>query len=256
MKIVDTLSSLDLCEPKELDAYWRSETLERLYFLPKRIDAQRREACLHDGAFRAGLRDSLRFFASVGAGELCAEIWRRLEEKSGYRVESGTLTLLFGCGTTTIYTLGEETVLCAESLNGERERLEMLLAHEFAHLVRRAGLRRDIFSSCVGERLASEGLAENFAREMVPGRPDSFYCITDEERVRWTWVHSAFLESLLEDHREDAQRMQALFAGDAVQDFPVRTGYVYGYDAVRRSLERKGLTARESLTLDWHELLE
>lgn len=256
MKIIDTRSDLSSCEPEELDVYWRSETLERLYFFPKDVDAQRREACLRDAAFRAGLRENLHVFGPPGAEKLCTAIWRHLEEETGYRVENGTLTLLFGCGTTTIYTLGEDTVLCAESLNGERERLEMLLAHEYAHLVRRACLRRDLFSTCVGERLVTEGLAENFAREMVPGHPDSFYCISDEERVRWTRAHLAFLETRLEGHREDALRMRELFACDAVQDFPVRTGYVYGYDAVRRSLERKGLTARDALMLDWHELLE
>ena len=49
--------------------------------------------------------------------------------------------------------------------------------------------------------------------------------------------------------------MEPLFYMFARIDFPVRTGYVYGYLAVRRYLRDQGLQTRDILGIDWRRVL-
>ena len=43
-----------------------------------------------------------------------------------------------------------------ESTNGDLDNLDMLLAHEFTHFVRRQIFKRDIFENSIGERFVVE----------------------------------------------------------------------------------------------------
>lgn len=169
------------------------------------------------------------------------------------------LFLVVGCATTTIYTVtidGEDaSVLCVESLGGDFGTLTPYLAHEFTHFVRKALLAKDIFESSVGERLVTEGIAESYSRDMVPARQDADYCIVVNETVDWVDAHREELESYVRGGLESTDLMEPLFYMFARIDFPVRTGYVLGYRAVRGYLDEQGLETKDILGIDWHRVL-
>lgn len=171
----------------------------------------------------------------------------------------GRLYLILGCATTTIYTVtfdGEDaSVLCVESLGGDLGTLALYLAHEYTHFVRKALRAGDIFESCVGERLVTEGIAESYSRDRVPGRRDADYCIVSEETVSWVDAHKGELEAFVRGGLESTDLMEPLFYMFAQTDFPVRTGYVLGYRAVRGYLGERGLETKDILGIDWHCIL-
>jgi len=74
--------------------------------------------------------------------------------------------------TTTIYSTKykneDVTVILLESSLGLEENIKMLLAHEYTHWIREKEIKGDIFESCVGERLITEGIACSFSEEIVP----------------------------------------------------------------------------------------
>lgn len=54
---------------------------------------------------------------------------------------------------------------------------------------------------------------------------------------------------------ETSELMEPLFYMFARIDFPVRTGYVFGYLAVRRYLQDQGLRTKDILGIDWRRVL-
>ena len=150
---------------------------------------------------------------------------------------------------------GEASVLCLESLGGSPDVLRMYLAHEYTHWARRQLVATVIFESCVGERLVTEGIAENYSREVVPGRPVAQYCIVDEDTARWVEDSEATLDALVRDGLMSTDLMDALFYMYARTAYPPRCGYVYGYLLVRRYLEGHDLTVRDVLGIRWQDML-
>lgn len=131
----------------------------------------------------------------------------------------------------------------------------LYLAHEFTHYVRKDLLNKDIFESCVGERLVTEGIAESYSADVVGGQATATYCIVDEATVSWVEAHYAELEALVRTSLETTELMETLFYMFARIDFPVRTGYVFGYLAVRRYLQEQGLRTKDILGIDWRRVL-
>ena len=82
------------------------------------------------------------------------------------------LYIIVGCETTTIYSISldghDVSILCLEEINGNIDNLKMLLAHEYTHYVRKSILQKDIFESCIGERLVTEGIAETMHAKLSP----------------------------------------------------------------------------------------
>lgn len=74
----------------------------------------------------------------------------------------GELYVLFGLDTTTIYATKlydkDVTVLLLESTKGIEDNLDILLAHEYTHFVRKQIFKRDIFENSIGERFITEGI--------------------------------------------------------------------------------------------------
>ncbi len=54
---------------------------------------------------------------------------------------------------------------------------------------------------------------------------------------------------------ETTELMETLFYMFARISFPVRTGYVFGYLAVRRYLQDNGLQTKDVLGIDWRLVL-
>ncbi len=81
------------------------------------------------------------------------------------------------------------------------------------------------------------------------------YCIVNDATVLWVEAHYDELEALVRTNLETTELMESLFYMFARMDFPVRTGYVFGYLAVRRYLQDQGLETKDILGIDWRRVL-
>lgn len=259
MKVIDTTVGVDLSDPKSIESYWNDELIEALYFGPKRVSANMRDAALASPAFAQSLAKLQTLAASHALVSYCSGLMDRFARDAGHFLGNGSLYLVLGCATTTIYTVevngSDVSVLCVESLGGSTQTLELCLAHEFTHFVRKDLLDKDIFESCIGERLVTEGIAESYSADVVPGQTTATYCIVDEATVAWVETHYDELEAHVRATLETTELMESLFYMFARIDFPVRTGYVFGYLAVRRYLQNQGLQTKDILGVDWRRVL-
>lgn len=259
MKIIDTTLGIDLGNPGSIEAYWGDELIESLYFGPKKVLPEMRTAALASPAFAQSLTKLRELSASRPLASRRSKLMSEFEQDTGHSLGQGTLYLVLGCATTTIYTVtidgSDVSVLCVESLGGSAQTLALYLAHVFTHFVRKGLLGKDIFESCVGERLVTEGIAESYSADVVDGKTTAMYCIVDEATVLWVEAHYDELEALVRTNLETTELMESLFYMFARIDFPVRTGYVFGYLAVRRYLQDQGLETKDILGIDWRRVL-
>ena len=258
--VINTLEGLTLGAHPSIVEYWGSDILSDLYFMPKRLTGEVRETALASPRFRQRVERLGDLLARIDISSACREALAEFERDTGHATGDEKLYLIVGCDTTTIYTIelaGERvSVLCLESIDGDMDVLRMYLAHEYTHIVRQRLLQRDIFESCLGERLVTEGIAERYSKETVPGRRDAEYCIVDDATVCWVQRHRVQLDGLMAGHLSDTSLMEALFYMFAAIDFPVRCGYVCGLYSVEDHLEHHGLTAKDILVADWRDILE
>lgn len=259
MIVINTLDGWTL-DDHAITEYWNSDMVYGLYFAAKRLSAETQATALGSPRFQQRLERLNALLSDVDIASACQETLSAFERDTGHGARDERLYLIVGCDTTTIYTtgLGDEkvSVLCLESIDGDVDVLRMYLAHEYTHIVRQGLLRHDIFESCLGERLVTEGIAEAYSEEVVPGRRDAEYCIVDEATVAWVRSHREQLDELIAGHLSDTSLMETLFYMFAAIDFPVRCGYVCGLYAVRAHLRRNGLAVRDVLGWDWTDILE
>jgi hypothetical protein len=260
MRIINTLARHALGSPSAILGYWDSGLLSDLYFSPKGVSSETRDAALGSPRFGEQVESLDELLAGTDVASACQDMLMAFERETGQDTSDGRLYLILGCGTTTIYTVevdGEKaSVLRLESIGGDLNVLRMLLAHEYTHVVRQRLVQGDIFESCLGERLVTEGIAECFSEEMVPGRREAEYCIVDDATVTWVRQHEEELDELTSAHMADASLMETLFYMFAEIDFPVRCGYVYGFDLVRRHLSDKGARVKDILGTDWRDIVD
>ncbi len=259
MRIINTLSPHLFSGPSQILRYWNSNLLENLYFSPKSVRSDKKETAVSDPAFLRKIQWLGTLLEDSRPDLLCEDMIKSFEQEMGHVVGEQCLYLILGCDTTTIYTTEylskEVSVLCLESLNGNPDTLKMLLAHEFTHLIRKQLLQTDIFESCIGERLVTEGIAENYSRETVPGMKDSDYCLVSESSILWVQNHMDEMKHLVQDNLSSASLMKDLFYMFADIDYPVRSGYVYGYLVVKQYLEKNKLSVKDILSADWQIIL-
>ena len=259
MRIIDTLANVDLKDLANVAVYWNSDLVDALYFGPKKVMPGTRDTALADPSFLQRLQEVASFAGPSSLAAHCEQLLSGFGQNTGFSAGDQTLYLVLGCATTTIYTValeGEEvSVLCVESLRGSDQTLAMYLAHEYTHFVRKELLNKDIFESCVGERLVTEGIAESFSKDVVPNATDADCCIVDASTVRWVDEHWDDLNAYVRAGLESTELMEPLFYMFAKIDFPVRTGYVYGYFAVRDYLKRHHLQTKDIIGIDWQSVL-
>lgn len=259
MRVIDTTLDIDLSDSDSIESYWDDELIESLYFVPKKVSTDTRDAALASPAFAQSLAKLRELSASRSLASYCSELMAGFEHDTGHSLAHGTLYLVLGCATTTIYTVtvdgSDVSVLCVESLGGSIQTLALYLAHEFTHFARKDLIDGDIFESCIGERLVTEGIAESYSADVVPNQTTAAYCIVDEETVSWVVDHNEALEAYVRTGLETSELMEPLFYMFARIDFPVRTGYVFGYLAVRRYLQDQGLRTKDILGIDWRRVL-
>lgn len=260
MRIVNTLEGVNLDSWSSIASYWDSELIQRLYLLPKRVAPSVREAARSDASFLRQLEMTAAYASSCSLDLVCQRLLDGFVADTGHPLPEGSLYIVLGCATTTIYTVPldgrDVSVLCIEAVCGSEDRLKLLLAHEYTHFVRKALLEKDILESCVGERLVTEGIAESYSKDVVPQMSDADCCIVDDATVAWVLDNEDHLAKTIAEGLETTDQMAYLFYMYAQIDIPVRTGYVYGYRAVRRYLVAHHLQTKDILGIDWHDVLE
>ena len=126
-------------------------------------------------------------FKDIDIEKLIIEKINQFGTDTSYKINDYKIYVIIGLGTTTIYSTkyaGEDvTVLLLESTSGDDNTLDMLLAHEFTHFVRKQVFRKDIFENSIGERFIVEGIGCNYSREVVPNKDHYIYCIVDKDTV-------------------------------------------------------------------------
>ena len=182
--------------------------------------------------------------------------------ETSYKIDGGKLYVIIGLDTTTIYStkIGDEdiTVLLLESTNGIDSSLDILLAHEYTHFVRKQIFNRDIFENSIGERFITEGIGCNYSREAVPGKEDYEYCIVKEEIVNWVKDNINMVEQHMKNKIDTNELMSDYFymySDPKITGLPPRTGYVYGYLYVKKYLEKNNITIKDILSKEWYEIL-
>lgn len=258
--VVDTREGYGLMGREGVRAYWASEAVRKLYFEPKRVSVSQMDAFIEGDGFSGRMEALDRLERACPIASRCERLFERFSKDVGLDPQDQVLYLIVGCGTTTIYTVQldgvDVSVLCVESLGGNEQVLAAYLAHEYTHLVRKSLLGTDIFESCVGERLVTEGIAESYSKDVVPALSDAACCIVEEATVRWVDDHLHELEALVADSLEMPELMKQLFYMFAQIDYPVRCGYVLGYRLVRRYLTQRGLRTRAIMGIDWHRVFD
>lgn len=260
MKVINTLENMDLSTSNLVDSYWASDILNDIYFISKKIDKQKICNLVKDDEFLKLLKITISFLKKCDVVKVIEELFHEFEDDTKYQLKDEKLYLILGYHTTTIYSTvvnsEEISVLCLESLEGNLDKLKMLLAHEFTHYIRKRLLDCDIFDGCIGERIVTEGIASNYSREMVPSKEDSFYCIVSEDTVSWVAMHTDFIRNYIKNSLCDNTLMRDLFYMYADISFPARCGYVYGYFVVKKYLEENGVCVKDILGIDWKEILK
>ena len=176
-------------------------------------------------------------------------------------ITGGKIFLIVGLDTTTIYSikLGNKdvTVMLLESTEGQEDKLDILLAHEFTHFIRKQELKKNIFEDSIGERFITEGIGCNYSREIVPGKSDAEYCLVDDEKVKWVKNNIDKLQEHMIGEIDDSKLMSDFFSMNVDPNLigmPIRTGYIYGYLKVKEYMENYHLKVKDILNIDWKKI--
>ena len=245
-----------------LNNNFASEIIEKLYFLPKKINRDVISKKLDDKSYLNKIKNTINYFKGKNIEKLISQKFKHYEEDTNTKLINGKLFVIIGLDTTTIYSVkidGEDvTVLLLEATNGQEDILDMLLAHEFTHFIRRQLLNHDIFESSIGERFVTEGIASNYSREVVPNKQDWEYCIVNENNVIWVKNNINKLEDHMVNKKNTPELMSDyfyMFADTNITGMPVRTGYVYGYLKVKEYLEANNLKVKDIIGINWQEII-
>ena len=232
----------------DLDDYFNSDLINELYFKPKKVNKDLINEKLNDSNYIEKFNNTMNHYS--------------FEKDTSFKLDSYKIYVIIGLDTTTIYSIkynGEDvTVLLLESTNGNINMLDMLLAHEFTHFVRRQIFKRDIFENSIGERFIVEGIGCNYSREIVPNRSDYEYCIVNKDTVEWVKNNIDKVESHMSGKTDTNELMSDyfyMFADTEKTGLPARTGYVYGYLKVKEYLENNNLKIKDIIDKDWKEIL-
>ena len=256
----DLLKNNDL--NKSLEIYFSNPLLDDLYFKPKKVNKELIVEKLKDPNYLDKVNNTINKYKNINIEELISNKIKGFEQDTNYKLDSYKIYVIIGLDTTTIYSIKyndeDITVLLLESTNGNEDNLDMLLAHEFTHFVRKQFFKRDIFENCIGERFIVEGIGCNYSREIVPSKEDYEYCIVDKETVEWVKNNIDKVEKHMKDKIDTNELMYDyfyMFADTKKTGLPTRTGYVYGYLKVKEYLEKNNLKIKDIITKDWNEIL-
>ena len=252
----------ELFEKNNLREYLSSSVVEDLYLKTKKISQELIDKKLSDNIYIDKVNNTIQAYQNTDIEALINQRMNRFATDLSYKADY-KLYVLVGLDTTTIYSTqynGENvTVLLLESTSGDLSNLDLLLAHEYTHLVRKAFSNHDIFETSVGERIIVEGIGCNYSREIVPNKEEYEYCIVDNETYKWVENNMDRVEQYINGRLGSNELMSDLFymyANTNKTGMPARTGYVYGYLIIKNYLENNHLKIKDIINKDWKELIK
>ena len=246
----------------DLYEYFNSDLINELYFKPKKVNKDLINEKLNDLNYIEKFNNTINNYKNCNIEKLISEKINSFEEDTLFKLDSYKIYVIIGLDTTTIYSIKyndyDVTLLLLESTNGNMDNLDMLLAHEFTHFVRRQIFKRDIFENSIGERFIVEGIGCNYSREIVSNKEDYEYCIVKNDTVEWVKNNIDKVEEHMRGKIDTNELMSDyfyMFADTDKTGLPARTGYVYGYLKVKEYLEKNNLRIKDIIDKDWQDIL-
>lgn len=262
--VINTCSSLLNTSNINTDLvnYLSSDLINELYFKPKNISIDKINNKINDIDYISKVNNTINYYKNIDLENVISQKISEFEEDINYKLNNYKIYVIIGLDTSTIYSIkynGEDvTVLLLESTNGDNDYLNMLLAHEFTHFVRREVFKRDIFENSIGERFIVEGIGCNYSREIVTGKDDYKYCIVGKDVFEWVKNNINKLEEFMKGKLDSNELMKVYFSMyiDTLKTgLPARCGYVYGYLIVKEYLEKNNLKVKDIITKEWFDLI-
>ena len=252
----------NISELNDLSDYFNSDLINDLYFKPKKVNKNLIDEKLKNSNYIEKFNNTINRYKDYDIEKLISEKISNFEKDTSFKLDSYKIYVIIGLDTTTIYSIKyndeDVTVLLLESTNGNIDNLDMLLAHEFTHFVRRQIFKRDIFENSIGERFIVEGIGCNYSREIVPNKEDYEYCIVNKDTVEWVKNNIDKIETRMSGKIDTNELMSDyfyMFADTEKTGLPARTGYVYGYLKVKEYLEKNNLKIKDIIDKDWKDIL-
>ena len=247
---------------EDLYNYLSSDLINELYFKPKKINKDIINNKLNDSKYIEKFSNTINTYKNLDMVDIITRKINEFELDTSIKLDNYKIYLIIGLDTTTIYSFNynneDVTVLLLESTNGDIDNLNMLLAHEFTHFVRKQIFKRDIFENSIGERFIVEGIGCNYSREIVPNKEDYEYTIVKEDTVNWVKNNIDKIEKHFNGKIDTNELMSDYFymyADTKKTGLPARTGYVYGYLKVKEYLEKNNLKIRDIIDKNWEDIL-
>lgn len=242
--------------------YLSSDLINELYLKPKKINKESINKIIKDSKYIEKFNNTINLYKNLDIEKIVNDKIKYFEQDTSYKLDDYKIYVIIGLDTTTIYSIKynneDVTVLLLESTNGDLDNLNMLLAHEFTHFVRRQVFKRDIFENSIGERFIVEGIGCNYSREIVPNKEDYEYTIVNRDTVEWVKNNIDKVESHMKGKTNSNELMSDYFYMYADTDktgLPARTGYVYGYLKVKEYLEKNNLRIKDIIDKRWEDIL-
>lgn len=253
----------NILEIKDLYDYFSSDLLNELYFKPKKVNKDLINEKLKDFKYVEKFNKTINTYKEFDIENLISKKINDFELDTSYKIDNYKIYVIIGLDTTTIYSTKyndeDVTVLLLESTGGDFDNLDMLLAHEYTHFVRKQEFKRDVFENSIGERFIVEGIGCNYSKEVVPNKEDYIYCIVNKDTVEWVKNNIDKVEEHMKDKLESNELMYDyfyMFADTTKTGLPTRAGYVYGYLKVKEYLKNNNLKVKDIITKDWKEILK
>ncbi len=247
---------------EDLYNYLTTDLINELYFKPKKINKDIINNKLNDSKYIEKINNTINTYKNLDIVDVITRKINEFELDTSIKLDNYKIYLIIGLDTTTIYSFNynneDVTVLLLESTNGDIDNLNMLLAHEFTHFVRKQIFKRDIFENSIGERFIVEGIGCNYSREIVPNKEDYEYTIVKEDTVNWVKNNIDKIEKHYIGKIDTNELMSDYFymyADTKKTGLPARTGYVYGYLKVKEYLEKNNLKIRDIIDKNWEDIL-
>ena len=248
---------------EDLSNYLLSNLINDLYFKPKKIDKDLITKKMDDNNYLNKVIKTIDAYKDIDIEKLISKKINKFELDTGYKLDNYNIYVIIGLDTTTIYSIKynneDVTVLLLESTNGLIDNLDMLLAHEFTHFVRRQVFKKDIFENSIGERFATEGIGCNYAREIVPNKEEYNYCIVNKEVFEWVKKNTNKVIDHMMGKLNSNELMYDYFymyADTNKNGLPARCGYVFGYLIIKEYLEKNNLKIKDILSMKWEDLIK
>lgn len=247
---------------EELYNYLNNDLINDIYFKPKKVDKNLIKEKLNNTNYMNKVIKTLESYKNMDIEELINKKIKQFEQDTTYKIENYKIYVIIGLDTTTIYSTKYKdediTVLLLESTNGIIDNLNILLAHEYTHFVRKQVFKRDIFENSIGERFVVEGIGCNYSREIVPNKEDYEYCIVNKQTVEWVKNNINKVEEHMKNINTNEQMSDYfyMFADTKKTGMPARTGYVYGYLKIKEYLEKNNLKIRDIINKEWTDILK